>query len=81
MGKTRIELDKAGIGRLLKSDAVRADVQKRAERIATAAGDGVKATSWVGFDRAHGRAFTNSAEADRAEAMDRVLTRAIEAGR
>lgn len=80
MAKTRIELDAAGVGALLKSPGVLADMQKRADRIAAAAGPGMKATSWVGFDRAHGRVQTNSPDADRAEAVDRSLTRAIRAG-
>ena len=79
--RIRIELDKAGVGALLKSAEVKADVDRRARAIAAAAGDGMKASSWVGFDRARARVQTDSPEADRAEAEDRALTRAIDAGR
>lgn len=79
--RSKIELDSAGVRALLQSPEVLADMQRRAENIAAAAGDGVEATSWIGFDRAHGRAATVTHEADLAEAQDRVLTRAIEAGR
>lgn len=82
MGKRiRIEVVSEGARAVLQSPGVLADMQRRADNIAAAAGPGVRASSWVGFDRAHGRALTVTPEADRAEAEDRALSRAIDAGR
>lgn len=77
----RIELNRAGVAALLKSPEVAADLEQRAERIARAAGDGMEANGAIGATRARAEVVTATTEARLAEARDRVLTRAIDAGR
>jgi hypothetical protein len=77
----RIVLNRAGVRELLKCPGVQADLARRAERIAAAAGPGMVAESYVGRNRARSRVYTQTPEARRAEASDRTLTRAIDAGR
>ena len=79
--RVRIELDHKGISKLLNSEPVRADLQRRAERIAAAAGPGFEVESWKGFDRAHATVRSATPAARRAEAEHRALTRALDAGR
>lgn len=78
---TRIVLNRRNIRDLLRSESVRADLERRAENIARAAGPGHKVDSQVGRNRARAAVITTSAEAMAAEARDRNLTRAIDAGR
>lgn len=78
----RIELNIAGVNALMTDPAVQADLDERAARMADAAGEGFEASpgrphKWVARAYVH----TATAEAMRAEATDRALTRAIDAGR
>lgn len=80
-----VTLNIPGFVALRNSPAVQADIKARAERIAAAAGDGF-AVSPVRTNRSvSGRArvtvYTETAEAMVAEATDRVLDTAIDAGR
>jgi len=77
----RVELNSDGIRALLRSEAVRADLERRARAIAEAAGEGFEVESQVGSNRARASVRTATAEAREAEATDRALTRAIDAGR
>jgi hypothetical protein len=77
----RVVLNRRNIRALLKSEAVRADLERRAENIAAAAGPGHIVDSQIGRNRARAAVITATAEAMRAEATDRNLTRAIDAGR
>jgi hypothetical protein len=77
----RVVLNRRNIRALLKSEAVRADLERRAENIAAAAGPGHIVDSQIGRNRARAAVITSTAEAMRAEATDRNLTRAIDAGR
>lgn len=81
VGLTKFELNHAGVRELLCSDGVLADLRGRAERIAAAAGDGMEVDARVGANRARASVHTATWEARHAEALDRVLTRAIDAGR
>lgn len=81
MAKIRIELNSKGVGALLRSPGVRADLQARADRIATGAGEGHAAYTWRGHDRTRARVTTSTDEADRSEAIDGTLSRAIDLGR
>jgi len=80
-----IVLNIPGFVALRNSPEVQADIQARAERIASAAGDGFVVTpvttnrSMSG--RAHVAVITGDADAMLAEANDQALTRAIDAGR
>ncbi len=77
----RIEVNSAGIGALLKSGEVEAMLLAKAERIAAAAGEGFEASSRVGKTRARASVITATRAAKLAEAEDRALTSAIDAGR
>lgn len=79
--KIRIVVSEEGIRAVLKSGAVQADLQSRAARIAAAAGPGMQASSFMGKTRARASVITATAKARRAEARDRALTRALDAGR
>lgn len=79
--KFRIEINSAGIQALLKSDEVQALLQAKAERIAAAAGEGFEASSRLGATRARASVITATRAARKAEAVDRALTKAIDAGR
>jgi hypothetical protein len=81
MAKIRIEMNPKAIGELLKSQPVQDDLKARADRIAEAAGDGMLASVRVGKTRARASILTDTIAAKRAEAKDRALTRALDAGR
>lgn len=80
-GRVKWQLNKKGVGQLLRSEGVQADLRARANRIANGAGPGVAAHVWQGFDRARARVVTTTEEADLREAEDRALSRAIDLGR
>ena len=77
----RVVINSAGVKDLLQSVEVQRDLRARAERIAAAAGDGMTAELGVGKNRARAQVYTETIDAMRAEADDRALTRAIDAGR
>lgn len=79
--KIRVEINSAGIGALLKSDEVQAFLMAKAQRIAAAAGEGMEASSRIGATRARASVITATRAARKAEAVDRALTAAIDAGR
>ncbi len=79
--QVRIEVNSAGIQALLKSEEVQALLKAKAERIAAAAGEGMEASSRIGATRARASVITATSAARRAEAVDRALTAAIDAGR
>lgn len=79
--KIRIEVSSAGIQAVLKSPEVEAFLRAKADRIAAAAGEGMEAGSRVGRTRARASVITASRAARRAEAVDRALTKALDAGR
>lgn len=81
MAQVRVTLNRKNIRELLRSEAVRADLVRRAENIAAAAGPGHKVESEIGRNRARAAVITTTAEAMVAEARDRNLTRAFDAGR
>lgn len=69
------------IGELLKSPEIQADLLARGNRIAGAAGDGIEVEPTIGRNRARVTVRTATTDARIAEATDRTLTRAIDAGR
>jgi len=77
----RIEVNSEGIQSILKSDEVRELLRAKAERIAAAAGEGFEASSMIGKTRARASVITATRAARLAEATDRTLTMAIDAGR
>ena len=83
MANVRVKLNSAGIREVLKSDEVRADILRRAEAIKAAAGGGddYEAGAEIVGNRVMGWVVTATPEAKQAEAEDRTLTRALDAGR
>ncbi len=77
----RIELNSDAIDALLKSDEVQAELERRARLIADVAGPGMEAEVTVGATRARATVRTGTPEAMLAEARERRLTYALDAGR
>lgn len=77
----RVDMNSAGADAVLKSAEVQAELQRRADRVAAAAGDGHSVRVFVGRDRARAHITTVSAQAKRAEMKDRNLTRSLDAAR
>lgn len=81
MKRARIVMNRKGARDLLRSKEVLADLERRAEAIAAAAGSGMEVSAMVGKNRARASVITATHSARRAEATSRALTRAIDAGR
>lgn len=81
MAKVRIELNHSAVRQLLRSDEVKADLERRAKRIADAAGPGHDVDVSTGRNRARADVATESFAARYRESTERTLTRAIDAGR
>jgi hypothetical protein len=87
MGEIRIELDHAGLEQVLCSSGVRDEVDRIVKQIAKAAGEGMKSSTYIGKPdkhggkRAKGQVWTGTYAARKAEAEDRALLRALDAGR
>ena len=64
-----------------RSPGVEAELKRRADRIAAAAGPGMIASSRIGPKRARASVVTVTNQARAAEARTRALTRALDAGR
>lgn len=79
--KIRVDLNSEGIAELLKSTELQNELDRRAQRVAAAAGDGFEADTYIGRDRARSVVRATTAKALRAEAQDRALTRALDAAR
>lgn len=77
----RFVLNHKGVDELLKSPEMLSDLERRAEAIAAAAGEGMEVNVEVGQTRARASVFTATIDAMVAEAVHRDLTRAIDAGR
>lgn len=79
--KVTVKINRAGVRALLTGPEMQADLARRAAAIAEAAGEGMVADAGVTGSRARAAVITQSVEAMRAEAEDRALTRALDAGR
>ena len=77
----RVVLNRKAVRDLLRSAEVKADLERRARSIAAAAGPGNEMESETGSNRARAAVVTETAEAMHAEATNRSLTRALDAGR
>lgn len=81
MAKPKIVVNSAGVEQLLKSPEVLADLERRAQAIAAVAGPGMEVDAQIGPNRARASVRTATIPAMVAEATDRALTRAFQAGR
>lgn len=77
----KLVLNQSGVRDLLRSEEVRADLERRGNAIAAAAGAGFVVETWRGIRRYRVMVRTDTEVARRVEATQRVLTRAIDAGR
>lgn len=77
----KLKINNAGVQALLKSPGVRADIERRVQQIAAAAGDGMEASVEDGPKRVRGSVITATTDARVAEATNRSLTAALDAGR
>lgn len=77
----RFQLNRAGVGQLLKSAEVQADLRRRAEAIAAVAGPGHRVEVGSTGRRARAAVITDTLDAMLDEANDRNLSRAFDAGR
>ena len=78
---TKIKFNSKAIAALLKDPAVVADLKRRAEAIADAAGEGYDAVSSEPRRRARAAVVTASAAARRDNAENNTLLRNLDAGR
>lgn len=81
MANVKIKLNRKGVVELLKSTEVADDLDRRAQKIAAAAGPGHRIEANETRNRARVAVITDTFEAMRREATDRSLTNAIDAGR
>ena len=83
--KVRIELDHEGFQALLNSAPVKAVIKSGADRIAKAAGDGFEVAettlNFNGSPRPGMVVYSDTLEARKAEAEDKALSTAVNAGR
>lgn len=76
-----IKLNRSGARAIMRSAEVQDDLERRAQLIAERAGDGFVADSHVGRNRARANVTATTTEARLAEANNRALTRALDAGK
>ncbi|MPZ66169.1 MAG: hypothetical protein GEU83_11860 [Pseudonocardiaceae bacterium] len=81
MAFATVTLHGSGVRDLLRSPGVLGDLERRARAIADRAGPGHDVESEVGANRARAVVYTVTFDAMLAEAHQRTLTRAIDAGR
>lgn len=79
--KVRIELNIAGFNAVRRSPEVRSDLKRRAEAIAAQAGEGFEVIETDNPSRAGAMVVAATKDARLAEATEKVLTKAINAGR
>lgn len=81
MAKVKIKFNRAGFNAARRDPAVKADIHRRAQAIANAAGEGFVVIDTDNAGRSGSMVVAETFEARRAEATDKVLTKAIDAGR
>jgi hypothetical protein len=81
MANVRVELNRRGVGEILKGAEVAADLRRRAAAVAATAGPGHEVEVSVSSTRARASVRTVTVDAMLAEALDRNLTRAFDAAR
>jgi hypothetical protein len=80
-GSIRIEMNRAGIIAALQAPGVRAELLRRGNAASAAAGPGHMVTAHTGATRVRVSVITATPSAMRREAVDRSLTRALDAAR
>ena len=77
----RVKLNSQGVRDVLRSPAVMAELRRRGNKIAAAAGSGFEVEQYVGRNRARVTVRTATWPARGREARDHILIRALNAGR
>lgn len=77
MSKVRIELNRAGVGQLLKSDEVKNFISAEAERRAQGLGDGYGTDTYKAGTRVIASIFTESPEAAKENMENNTLLKAV----
>ena len=77
MSKLKFELDKAGVGQLLKSQEMQGVLNGYAAGIAARAGEGYEMDTFVGFDRAHAIVKPVTSEARQDNLENNTLLKAV----
>lgn len=82
-GIIRVQMNSDGARAILRSERVRQDLERRGRAMAAAAGGepDFEVESQIGDNRARASVRTATHEAREAEANERALTKAIDAGR
>ena len=81
MSKVKFEMNKKGIGELLKSRDMASVLQEYAYQVQEKAGEGYAVETYVGFDRAHAIVYTETPEAKKDNAENNTLLKALGGGR
>lgn len=81
MSKVKFEMNRKGIGQLLKSKEMTNVLQGVAYQVQGRAGDGYAVETYVGFDRAHAIIYTDTPEAKKDNAENNTLLKALGGGR
>lgn len=83
MAIIRVQMNSDGARTILRSEAVRKELERRVRRMAEAAGGepDFEVESQIGDERARASVRTATRDGREAEAEHRALTRAIDAGR
>jgi hypothetical protein len=81
MARVRLEFHHDGFDEVRRSPEVAADIARRTEAIAAAAGDGFEARTSLTKSRARGVVITAEPAAMVQQARDHTLERSIDAGR
>lgn len=76
-----VKLNHQELRKLLQSPAVMAELKRRGDKIAAAAGPGFEVEEYVGRQRARVTVRTATWRARGREARDHILIRALDAGR
>ena len=79
--RTRVKFNYDGFNAVRRSAGVDADLERRAGRVAAAAGEGFEVRRTINPGRVGYLVYADTLEAMEAEATDKALTRAIDAGR
>lgn len=80
-GKTKFELNRRGVGTLLKSNEMRDFCEKHAQRVQHLAGDGYDIGSYTGPNRVKTNVYARSDEARQDNIENNTLLKALEAAR
>lgn len=81
MARKKVDIQEDQVRKLLRGPEVFNDIRRRVNAIAAAAGPGFQASVVVGRNRVRGSVITTNQRSRLAEARNRALTRALDAGR